>query len=77
VRLHLGLRDAYWAQDPVAWGAQWQALAEDVMLPALQNGHRLLLCGEQAMVQLQTPPPGLIQGLKNLLPQPALHEVLS
>ncbi len=77
VRLHLGLRHAYWAQDPMAWGAQWQALAQEVMLPALQNGHRLLLCGEQAMVQLQTPPPGLLQGLKNLLPQPALHELLS
>jgi hypothetical protein len=47
------------------------------MLPALQNGHRLLLCGEQAIVQLQTPPPGLLQGLKNLWPQAALHEVLS
>jgi hypothetical protein len=47
------------------------------MLPALQNGHRLLLCGEQAIVQLQTPPPGVLQGLKNLWPPAALHEVLS
>lgn len=77
VSLHPELRDSYLAQDPSAWGAQWQALAHEVILPALQNGHRLLLCGEQAIVQLQTPPPGLLQGLKNLWPQAALHEVLS
>jgi hypothetical protein len=52
-------------------------LAHEVILPALQNGHRLLLCGEQAIVQLQTPPNTLWQRMKNCLPAQTLHEVLS
>lgn len=77
VALHLDLRDAYLAQDPPAWGAQWHALAQTVMLPALQKGHRLVLCGEQTIMQLHAPSDSLLQRLKNRFSQPALHEVLS
>jgi hypothetical protein len=36
-----------------------------------------VLCGEQAMVHLQTPPHSFLRRLKNLWPPAALHEVLS
>ena len=76
VTLHTDLRDAYLAQDPQAWGLQWQRVLHEVMLPALQRG-ALVLCGEQAMVHLQTPPNTLWQRMKNCLPAQTLHEVLS
>jgi hypothetical protein len=76
VTLHTDLRDAYLAQDPQAWGLQWQRVLHEVMLPALQRG-ALVLCGEQAMVHLQTPPHSFLRRLKNLWPPAALHEVLS
>lgn len=77
VDVHMELRDAYLAQDPQAWGAQWQRLALEVMLPALNKGHSLVLCGEQHLVQLQAPPDTLLQRMRNLLPVKPLHEALA
>ena len=76
VTLNTDLRDAYLAQDPQAWGQHWQRVLQDVMLPGLQRG-TLVLCGEQHMVHLQTPPHSLWQRMKNLLPSQPLHEVLA
>jgi hypothetical protein len=76
VTLHTDLRDAYLAQDPQAWGQQWQRVMHEVMLPALHQGE-LVLCGEQHMVHLQMPPNNLWQRMKNLLPSQTLHEVLA
>ena len=75
--LRLDLRDAYLSQDVSRWGALWQSLAQDVMLPALKSGEGLVLCGEHHMVRLQSPPDTWLQRFKNCLPRPALPEVLS
>lgn len=51
VTLHTGLRDSFLANDALAWAGQWVKLAEDTMLPALQQGHALVLCGPQHCLQ--------------------------
>ncbi len=77
VVLNHDLRAAFQAQDPQAWCAQWLQTAQAVMAPALLAGHRLVLCGEDRMISLQSRPKGLWQSLQALLPQPALHKVLA
>ena len=77
VVLNTDLQAPFAAQDPQAWGTQWLHLADTVMAAALQAGHQLVLCGEDRSICLQAPPHGLWQGLKNLLPRPALKELLS
>jgi hypothetical protein len=77
VVLNHDLRAAFQAQDPQAWCAQWLQTAQAVMAPALLAGHRLVLCGEDRMISLQSRPQGLWHSLQALLPQPALHKVLA
>ena len=77
VRLNTDLHATFAAQDPHAWGARWQQLAQDLMAPALLAGHRLVLCGEDRHIGLQSPPTGLWQSLKTLFPQPALKVLLA
>ena len=77
VVLNTDLQAALAAQDPQAWGALWRQLAHDVMLPALQAGQRLVLCGEDRAIGLQSRSTGLWQGLKTWLPRPSLQQVLT
>jgi hypothetical protein len=77
VVLHTDLQTAFAAQDPAQWALAWQQLAQARMAPALLAGHRLVLCGEDRYIGLQSPSHGLWQSLKNLLPQPALKAKLA
>ena len=77
VVLNTDLQAPFAAQNPKAWGVVWQQLAQELMAPALLAGHRLVLCGEDRHIGLQSPPTGLWQGLKTLLPRPVLKKVLA
>ncbi len=75
--LHTGLRDSFVSSDPMAWAEHWVKLAEDTMLPALQQGHALILCGPQRCLQLQTGKSNWLRTLKHRFFQPSLTGVLS
>ncbi len=77
VTLHTGLRDSFLANDADAWANAWLGLAEASMLPALAQGHTLVLCGLQRCLQLQAGHGNWLQGLKHRFFQPSLTGVLS
>jgi hypothetical protein len=77
VKMHTGLRDSFLANDPMAWAEHWVKLAEQTMLPALQQGQALILCGPQRCLQLQAEKSNWLQTLKHRFFQPSLTGVLS
>jgi hypothetical protein len=77
VKMHTGLRDSFLANDPMAWAEHWVKLAEQTMLPALQQGQALVLCGPQRCLQLQAGKSNWLQTLKHRFFQPSLTGVLS
>jgi hypothetical protein len=77
VVLNTDLQAALAAQDPQAWCALWKHMAQEVMSPGLLAGHRLVLCGEDRHITLQSPSTGLWHMLASWLPRPSLQQVLS
>jgi hypothetical protein len=59
------------------WAEVWVKLAEVSMLPALQQGHALILCGPQRCLQLQAGKSNWLQTLKHRFFQPSLTGLLS
>jgi hypothetical protein len=56
VVLHQELREPWMHADPAAWALAWQALAEKIMQPALQQGWPLVLCSPDHALYLQALP---------------------
>jgi len=77
VKLHTGLRDRFLTNDAEAWANAWLGLAEASMLPALAQGHTLVLCGPQRCLQLQAGKSNWLQTLKHRFFQPTLTGLLS
>ena len=77
VKLHTGLRDSFLANDADGWANAWLGLAEASMLPALAQGHTLVLCGPQRCLHLQAGNSNWLQALKHRLFTPSLTGVLS
>ena len=77
VTLHTELRESFLSNDPIAWAEVWVKLAEVSMLPALQQGHALILCGPQRCLQLQAGKSNWLQTLKQRFFQPSLTGLLS
>ena len=53
VVLHNSLRQPFLHAQPAQWAAAWEALAHEVMQPALQQGEQLVLCGTDHALHLQ------------------------
>lgn len=77
VILHTGLRDSFLAQDTAVWARTWLKLAEQAMLPALEQGHALVLCGPQRCLRLQAGNSNWLQNLTHKLFTPSLTRRLS
>ena len=77
VRLHLALEPSFLAASPQAWAAQWLALAETVIWPALTQGGDVVLCGPQRCVQLIKPTPSWLSAITHRFHTPQLVRVLS
>lgn len=61
VVLHQELREPWMHADPAAWALAWQALAEKIMQPALQQGWPLVLCSPDHALYLQALPDHALQ----------------
>lgn len=77
VTLHTELRESFLSNDAEAWANSWLGLAEASMLPALAEGHTLVLCGPQRCLQLQAGKSNWLQTLKHRFFQPTLTGLLS
>jgi hypothetical protein len=77
VKLHRVLRDSFLAHDALAWATAWLDLAEAAMLPALQQGHTLVLCGPQRCLALRAGKGHWLHTLKQRWFPPSLTGLLS
>jgi hypothetical protein len=53
VVLHQRLRQPFVQAQPAEWATAWEALAHEVMLPGLQQGDQVVLCGTDHALHLQ------------------------
>ncbi len=77
VKIHAGLRESFLAHDADAWANAWLSLAETSMLPALEQGQAVVLCGTQRCLQLRAGNAHWLQALKHRWFPPSLTGLLS
>jgi len=53
VVMHQRLRQPFVQAQPAEWATAWEALAHEVMLPGLQQGDQVVLCGTDHALHLQ------------------------
>lgn len=63
VVLHQNLRQPFVQAKPAEWAQAWEALAHEVMLPALQEGDQVVLCGTDYAIHLQAEQDTVLQRL--------------
>ena len=64
VVLHQSLRQPFVQAQPAEWAQSWETLAHEVMLPALQQGDQVVLCGTNHALHLQAGQDPVLHRLK-------------
>ena len=77
VVLHPSLRQPCVQALPAEWAQSWEALAHEVMLPALQQGDQLVLCGTDHALHLQAGQDPMLHRLKRFFKPAHLIQHLS
>ena len=77
VVLHSGLRQPFLQAQTTEWAAAWEALAHEVMQPALQQGDQLVLCGTDHTLHLKAGQDHVLHRLKRFFKPVHLIKYLS
>lgn len=77
VALHQSLRQPFVQAQPAEWATVWETLAHEVMLPALQQGDQVVLCGTNHALHLQAGQDPMLHRLKRFFKPVQLIQHLS
>ena len=77
VVLHNSLRQPFLHAQTTEWATAWEALAHEVMQPALQQGDQLVLCGTDHALHLQAGQDHVLHRLKRFFKPVQLIQHLS
>lgn len=75
--LHQSLRQPFVQAKPTEWAQAWETLAHEVMLPALQQGDQLVLCGTDHAIYMQAGQDHVLHRLKRFFKPVQLIQHLS
>jgi hypothetical protein len=77
VLLNNSLRQPFLHAQPAQWAQAWETLAHEVMLPTLQQGDQLVLCGTDHAIHLQAGQDHVLHRLKRFFKPNHLIQHLS